>query len=194
MASPDKTQPGYGTILCHGELPAHVDRLFAPLWQLEEALKFHNLLGLQLTPEEKTSIEGLLATGKVLPTLPLDEKIRATDPWLKQVKEWEATISRRVGTCLYKRAEDDYDRGKNAIDRLQAQGYSVSATDCAEAVQIDADFKALFSPEGVHPAKILDFTKKIDQFIAGMTQRFETGQAGSNVAASGSVTVVILPK
>lgn len=176
------SQQGYGTILCHGDLPENVDRLFAPAWQLEEALKFHGQLGLKLTPEEVASIEGVLAKGRALPTLPLDEKIRATDPWLAEVKQWEADISRRVGTFLYNHAEESFDKAKRTIDRLGEQGYKISLVDCFEAVQIDVEYKALFAPGGVHPTKITAFTEKVDQFIDRVTQRFEASQSGPNTS------------
>lgn len=176
------SQQGYGTILCHGDLPENVDRLFAPMWQLEEALKFHGKLGLKLTPEEAASIEGLLAKGKVLPTLPLDEKIRSTDPWLAQVKKWEADISRRVGSFLYDWAEECYDKARKTIDRLGEQGYKISLADCFEAVELDTEYKALFAPDGVHPTKITAFTEKVDRFTDRLTQRFEANQSGPNTS------------
>lgn len=161
-----------GTIVSFGDKPAHVDPLWVPAWKLEEALEIYTrVLGFKLTPEEAKVLADLTERGAALKDLSVDAKIRATDPFLEEVKKWERVFSDRVGTHLRGQVEQLMDQYRQVMTEM-TQRRPTTATDVLEVLQADAMYATLMKPEGVGLDELKRFTEEMERKIDRMKRSY----------------------
>lgn len=160
-----------GTIVSFGDKPAHVDPLWVPVWKMEEAVNIYTrVLGFKLTPEEGVVLTNLIKRGKTLKDLPVEAKIKATDPWLEEVKKWEKVFSERVGTYLWEQVESLMNQYRQVMAEMTRRR-SPTAADVLDVLEADAMYERLLNPEGVDIGVIKSFTEEMERKI----ERMKTG-------------------